>query len=151
MIIYPLEPSFALPRRPRGGPRFEIIALIDVILLLLIFVLLTSDYMVTPGFDVVLPAAGSAEPPGPRSLVLEIPRAPDAPYFLNGEAVPPGELVARLETALRERPEEVLVIAPDRRADADRLLQALEQARQAGFYRIRIAAGGPPLPRRPAR
>lgn len=137
--MYLLEPSFVLPRARRGVPRAEITALIDVVLLLLLFVILTSQYMVTPGFDVVLPAAGDAGPPGSRAIVLEIPRSAGAPYFLNGRAVQPDELTARLAEVLRERPQEMLVIAPDYRATADRLLRALEEARKAGIHRIRIA------------
>jgi biopolymer transport protein ExbD len=135
-----LEPSFTLPRRTRRIPRAEITALIDVVLLLLIFVLLTSQYVVTPGFEVVLPAITVPGPPGPRAVVLEIPRSLDAPYFLNGEPVRPEALVGRLAAVHREHPQEALVIAPDRRASTERLLEALEKAQEAGLYRIRIAA-----------
>jgi biopolymer transport protein ExbD len=138
-VMLPLEPSFTLPRRTRKIPRAEITALIDVVLLLLIFVILTSQYVVTPGFEVVLPAITVPGPPGPRAVVLEIPRFLDAPYFLNGEPVPPEDLVGRLAAVQREHPQEVLVIAPDRRAGAERLLEALEKAQGAGLHRIRIA------------
>jgi biopolymer transport protein ExbD len=145
----PLEPLFTLPRSPRTPPRAEITALIDVVLLLLVFVLLTSQYVVTPGFDVMLPAATVEEGPGPRPLVLQIPQAPESPFFLNGSQVAGGDLAARLEELGREQPEDVLVIAPDRRAATERLLQALEAAQAAGFARIRIATengAGPPAP-----
>lgn len=147
--MLPLEPSFTLPRRTRLIPRAEITALVDVVLLLLLFVILTSQYVVTPGFEVVLPAVTVPGPPGPRAVVLEIPRSVDAPYFLNGEPVRPEDLVGRLAAVHREQPEEALVIAPDRRAGTERLLEALEKAQEAGLYRIRIAArrSGPPLAR----
>jgi len=137
--MYPLEPAFTIPRKTRTPPRAELTALIDVVLLLLIFVLVTSQYVVTPGFDVMLPSANVEEAPGPRPLVLQIPRAPDAPFFLNGRPVPEEELAARLGELNRERPNDVLVIAPDRRASAERFLTALEYAQSARFLRIRIA------------
>lgn len=144
--MYPLEPSFVLPRRRKRVPRSEIAALIDVVLLLLLFVLLTSQYVLTPGFDVLLPAATIPGPPGPRAVVLEIPRFLDAPYFLNGEAVPPGVLFERLAAISRDRPREVLVIAPDRLANAARLIDVLEKAQKAGLSRIRIATLEPAAP-----
>jgi biopolymer transport protein ExbD len=140
--MYPLEPSFTLPRTRRKLPRSEITALIDVVLLLLIFVLLTSQYVVTPGFEVVLPAAAIPGPPGPRAAVLEVPRSLDSPYFLNGEAVKPEALLERLKAISLENPREILVIAPDRRATTERFLDALAKAQQAGIYRIRIATHG---------
>jgi biopolymer transport protein ExbD len=135
----PLEPLFTLPRKIRTPPRAELTALIDVILLLLVFVILTSQYVVTPGFDVMLPAASLEAEPGPRSLVLQVPRSPVAPFFLNGSPVSEENLALRLQELGREHPDDVLVIAPDRRATTERLLLAFESAQAAGFSRIRIA------------
>jgi biopolymer transport protein ExbD len=146
----PLEPVFTLPRQRRTPPRAELTALVDVVLLLLVFVILTSQYVLTPGFDVMLPAAAVGDAPGPRSLVLQVPRSSDAPFFLNGSPVLEEDLPSRLEQLNRERPDDVLVIAPDRRAFTDRFLEALETAQEAGFVKIRIATeameGSAPAP-----
>jgi len=146
----PLEPLFTLPRPKRTPPRAELTALIDVILLLLVFVVLTSQYVVTPGFDLMLPEASLEAGPGPRPLVLQIPRSPVAPFYLNGSPVSEKDLSVRLEELGREYPDDVLVIAPDRRATTERLLLAFESAQSAGFSRIRIATenreGPAPVP-----
>jgi len=134
-----LEPAFRIERKREAYPRVELTALLDVILLLLIFVLLTSEFVLTSSFNVELPESTAGTLSAAQDLLIQIPRSSEAALFIDGEPVPSERLRARLRLAYVKKPDGTVLLAPDRRADVGRLLRVLESVREAGFRRIRIA------------
>ena len=133
------EPSFRIARKPLRLHRVELTALMDVAFLLLIFVILTSSYVVRPVVDVSLPNVGPAGTAPPGKIVLQIPASPREMLYLSGEPVEEGTLAEHLmEIYLTDRDTSIL-IAPDRRAPVERFLQIIRAVRDAGFRDIRIA------------
>ncbi len=134
-----LEPAFRIERKREAYPRVELTALLDVILLLLIFVLLTSQFILTSSFNVELPESTAASLSAAQDLVIQIPRSSEANLFFDGEPVAWESFAARLRAAYVKKPDGTVLLAADRQADVGRLLKVLESAREAGFRRIRIA------------
>jgi biopolymer transport protein ExbD len=134
-----LEPAFRIERKREAYPRVELTALLDVILLLLIFVLLTSEFILTSSFNVELPESAAGTLSSAEDLVIQVPRSSEAALFFDGEPVPWTSAAARLRAAYAKKPNGTVLLAADRRADVGRLLRVLEAVREAGFRRIRIA------------
>ena len=133
------EPSFQIPRKPLQLPRVELTALIDVTFLPLLFVILTSNYVVRPVVDVSLPDVRPASSSPPGRYVLQIPRSPRGTLYLSGRPVEDAPLKAELERIFREDREASFLVAPDRRAPVERFLQIVRLIRETGFRDIRIA------------
>ena len=121
---------------PDPSSEMNVTPMIDVMLVLLIIFM-----VVTPALTAVvqLPRAATAIPEKEDRVTLAI----DARggYLLENHgtrsAVPPGELLARLQAAYAARPSDhVLYLKADERVPYDRVLTAVDAARGAGVSRI---------------
>ncbi|MCA0239165.1 MAG: biopolymer transporter ExbD [Bacteroidetes bacterium] len=88
----------ALKRRNRVEPEFSLAAMIDVIFLLLMFFMLTSNFVTTNALNLTLPSSASKTMASPESR-LAVSITSDGKYYL--ERTPKTE--AELEAALRAR------------------------------------------------
>ena len=129
-------------RRHQDEPEINLIAFIDVLLVVLIFLMLSTTFAQHALLQVNLPQAGSAPP---KSLPLEIvvTVSADGRYAVGGAPLA-GADVAALAEALREaargRQEVQVVVAADALAAHQRVMNVLDASRQVGLTRIAFAA-----------
>ncbi len=128
-----------MPVKLRNKPltTFSVISLADIVLLLLIYFLLTSTFVLSQGIRVKLPKA-EAKPLKERSpVVLTLTR--DGRLYLNQEAIALDALPPRLHQILQRRPETPVVLMSDREVPLQRAIEVLEAARKGGAERLVIA------------
>lgn len=128
------------PRSSSPEPEINLIPFIDVLLVVLIFLMLTTTWSRLTEIQLNLPVA-DANPPSqrPRQIVLTI--TSQGQYAVNkspvgGSSV--GALVAVL-TPLADK-DTMLVISADASATHQTVINAMEAARRSGLSKISFAA-----------
>jgi biopolymer transport protein ExbD len=130
-------------------PEINLIPFIDVLLVILIFLMLTTTYSRFTELQVNLPAA-SAEALRERPAEIVVAVAADGRYAVDrrpvdGRSV---ELLTReLQAAAQGRSDVVVIVSADATAAHQSVVNVLDAARRAGLVRLTFAAqteGGVP-------
>ena len=129
-------------RRDSGGePEINLSPFIDVLLVVLIFLMLSTTYSRFTEIPLRLPVADTdARREAPRQVVVAV--AADGHYRI-GQTDLPERGVAALATALgaaADGPESVLVIDADAQATHQSVIRVMEAARRAGLTRVTFSA-----------
>ena len=127
--------------RDREAPEINLIPFIDVLLVVLIFLMLSTTYSRFAELQLTLPVA-DAEAPRDRAKEVLIGITSDGAYTVNKAAVS-GRNVEALTRALAEGtatgPDTVLLISADASARHQAVVTVMEAARRAGLVRITFA------------
>ena len=125
----------------REDPEINLIPMIDVLLVILIFLMVTTTFSQISELQINLPTAGADKP---AEKPAEITVAVDAAghYLIN--RVPVADKTAdALSLALRraagDRPDPVIVINADAGATHQSVITVMEAARLAGYSRLTFA------------
>lgn len=133
-------------RRRRVGASLSITPLIDVVLLLLIFFMISTTFVVQPGIPIQLPQAASAAGELQRQWIVAVSRKGEV--YLNEVRVTPRTLQKQLKAAVGRGEVEVLVVKADKQAFHGRVVEVMDAAKLAGVKRLAIATAakveGPP-------
>jgi len=130
-------------RRPTSEePEINLIPFIDVLLVILIFLMLSTTYSKFTELQVTLPVADAdATRDRPAEIIVSV--TADGRYALDGQQVE-GRSVDVLGAALREaasqRKDPFLIISADAAAAHQSVINVLDAARRAGLSRITFAA-----------
>ena len=116
----------------RGAVKSDInvTPLVDVMLVLLIIMMLVAP-MLQKGVDVRLPEAGNTidKPESQEQTVLAV--TADRRYYVNGLQVPEAQLLERLQSALEEKREKVVLIKGDTDAPYGSIMTVMDRLREA--------------------
>jgi biopolymer transport protein ExbD len=116
---------------------FSAIGLTDIVLLLLIFFLLSSTFILQPGIRVDLPEAVVTETVERETLTVTIPLS--GGVYLNDEPVSLAELPARLQQALAAGAEKDIILRADENIPFKRAVEVMDIAKQVGGGRFLVA------------
>ncbi len=116
---------------------FSTIGLTDIVLLLLIFFLLTSSYVVQPGIKVKLPKAASGQTDDSARLMITIDN--NERIYLNQTAMSRTELGSELRQRLEQNPNQVVVIRADQDLSLQATIRVVDVAKLAGAEKFIIA------------
>lgn len=124
-------------RRPRRAV-INVVPLIDVMVVLVFFLLLTMRFGDARALDIVPPVAESATPAAlARSVVIAIDG--EGRLYLDAKPVALGELEPALRKALAGRPDPEVVVVADERVRTGLTVAAVDAAARAGA-RVRMQA-----------
>lgn len=127
-----------LARRPRPLAAITLTPLVDVMLILLVFFMVTSTYldldMIPMGAEGEAPGAAAA-PAAPRTLLVRLDASGRA--AIRGREMAPGALAAALRESATGGPLRVLIL-PSPLATAQDLVAAMEAAARAGIAEARV-------------
>ena len=122
-------------RSEATGP--SLMALLDVMLLLLIFFLLASVF-VQPTLEVDLPDAENSEAEPPETGLLTISVSSDGDVFINKQFVPIQELQGRIETAVAADPEVPVMVRADELSAFRYFVNVMDAVKGAGVVQLTI-------------
>lgn len=133
------------PRAYREEPEINFIPLIDVLLVILIFLMITTTYSKFSGLEINLPTADATQPqeqPGEINVVVSA--AGD--IMVNRVALGVRDVEA-ISLALRRAgasaEEPVVVINADRKAEHQSVIDVMQAAQHAGYSHISFATQTP--------
>jgi len=132
-------------RRPSGEePEINLIPFIDVLLVIIIFLMLSTTYSKFTELQVTLPVADSeATRDRPAEIVVSV--AADGRYAVDGRPVD-GSTVEVLTGVLRqlaaERKDPFIIVSADATAAHQAVINVLDAARRAGLSKVTFAAQG---------
>ena len=115
--------------------QLDIAPLIDVVFQLLIFFMLTSNFVIQPGVKVSLPRAITSEVLSSENFVVTL-TGQDL-LFLNDKPITINELVTQLKEAASEK--KSLLLKADTSASLGRVVEIWDLCRELGIAQINIA------------
>ncbi len=131
-------------RRRIEEPEINLIPFIDVLLVVLIFLMLSTTYSRFTELQINLPAA-DAEKLRERPAEIIVAVAADGRYAVNRRAIDGrsvDQLTAALVAASGGREETVVIVSADALAAHQTVVNVLDAARRAGLSRLTFAAQG---------
>ena len=130
----------------RAGPEINLIAFIDVLLVILIFLMASTTFTRFNALRVSLPSASIQPPPAaPATMVVEIDS--EGRYAIDHQRLTERDVAAisaALQSAARGNPEVVIEIHADALATHQAVVVVMDAARQAGLPKLSfstLAAG----------
>lgn len=118
-----------------GLKQIDIAPLIDMVFQLLIFFMLTSNFVMQPGIRVNLPRAVTSELI--KEETLEILISSENIVYLNGRVTTIQDLKATIKKIAKKNP--TLLIKADKRASLGRVVEIWDICRDLGVSQVNIA------------
>jgi len=118
--------------------RLDIAPLIDVVLLLLIFFMLTSSFITPAGLRVDLPESSVTEPQEKDNLVVVV--SEEGELYLDDELISWGNFRVRLASNQSAGQDRVLILKADKETRHGMVVRVMSVARELGWNRMAIAA-----------
>ena len=121
-------------------PEINLIPFIDVLLVILIFLMLTTTYSKFTELQVTLPVADAeAQKDRPREIIVAV--ASDGRYAINRQPLEATgvDAVARALRAVNDK-DSVLIISADAAAPVQAVVTVMDAARREGMTRLTFAA-----------
>ena len=115
---------------------FSFSSLTDVVMLLVIFFLLTSQFVIQTGVKVKLPGSKTNEPSTPSQLIVTL-TAGGAVYAGN-EEISIDQLPAKLNVMKGEKMGDNLIIRADKTVAVDLVIKVIDAARSSGIDKFTI-------------
>jgi biopolymer transport protein ExbD len=116
---------------------FSFSSLTDIVMLLLIFFLISSSFVIQPGIKVALPKAETGESESTRAITISLTQK--GQIFFNAEQVTLDALGQKIAAGLRAIPDQVVVINADRNVTLQNTVQVIDIAKAVGAQRFMIA------------
>ncbi len=123
--------------REKKKVQLNITSLIDVVLLLLIFFMLTTRFIEQPGMKLELPQSETSENIIAQNLELVV--TSDTEIRLNGEVIEMEDLQNKFETILSQLEEKTLILKADKTVSHGSIVEIMDIARLSGMEKIVIA------------
>jgi biopolymer transport protein ExbD len=123
----------------RDAPaRVDISPLLDMVFILLIFFVITTNFSRQTGVEVQKPKAQTAQYQGQRTILVGISR--EGTIHVHGRQVTAEGLVRILAREVVRRPDATVVIVGDRRSALGRAVEVMDACALAGVQKVSVAA-----------
>lgn len=136
-----------LQNRSREEPEINVISLVDVLLVLVLFLMVSTTFMRETKISLQLPQAAVEVAAAAPSDKLEIMITQAGSYLVNGRELVNNErrtLRAAIERLTGERRDLPVFIRADAAATHQSVVTAMDVAGQLGFVKLNIATVTPP-------
>jgi biopolymer transport protein ExbD len=129
-------------RRKDGDPEINLIAFIDILLVVLIFLMTSTTYSKFTELQLQLPTAEAEQMRDrPNEIIVSI--SSDGQYVLNTQRVDGRSVEAvtvAMTTAAQSLKDPVVIVSADANAAHQSVINVLDAARRAGLARVTFAA-----------
>lgn len=122
----------------RGGiTGINVTPLVDVVLVLLVIMMVSAQYIVSQSLKVDLPKTASSDDSAASPAVVSI--TADGALHFNERPVRDDELTARLRAAYEANHDLALVVNADQRAQHGRVVHVIDVAKEVGITHFAIS------------
>jgi biopolymer transport protein ExbD len=112
--------------------------LLDMVFILLIFFVITTNFNRETGVDVTKPTAQSATSLGQKTILVGISR--EGTLHIHGRQVSAETLAGILSREIRQRPDASVVIVGDEGSTLGRSVQVMDICTRAGVAKVSVSA-----------
>lgn len=130
MLVHP-------KRRTRTSVQVPLTSLIDIVFLLLIYFLLTTNFMVEEGIKIKLPQAKASTPQVEEVITIYVDRQGRA--FLGTREVSMAALFDGLKEMIGSKEDKMVVVRADRAVILNKAVKVMDVAKAAGAGRLCLA------------
>jgi biopolymer transport protein ExbD len=133
-------------RRSRDEPEINLIPMIDVLLVILIFLMVTTSYAKYSELQINLPQA-TGDSVAEQSKSINVAVDASEHYAINNRGVTYTgieSLVASLKNAAGDQTDPTIIINADAKAPHQSVINVMEAARRAGYGRITFTTQSQP-------
>jgi len=124
-------------RRTRTSVQVPLTSLIDIVFLLLIYFLLTTNFMVEEGIKIKLPQAKAAAPQVEEVITVYVDRQGRA--FLGTREVSMAALFEGLKEMIGSKEDKMVVVRADRAVILNKAVKVMDVVKAAGAGRLCLA------------
>ncbi len=125
----------------REEPEINLIPLIDLFLVIIIFLMVTTTYSKFAELQITLPTADAERAPQ-RPAEVDVAVTQDGRYTIDGrriDSADPARLADALRASAAQRKDPVIVINADAQSTHQSVVNVMEAARAAGIAQITFA------------
>ncbi|GJQ61908.1 MAG: biopolymer transporter ExbD [Melioribacteraceae bacterium] len=126
--------KFETTNKPQS--MFSFSSLTDIVMLLLIFFLLSSQFVIQTGVKVKLPGARNNEQSTPSKLIVSINE--DKRVFIGNDETSIDLLAMRLSEKVADSKEQNLIIRADKSVEVDMVIKVIDAAKGIGITKFTI-------------
>ena len=119
-----------------SDPHIDVVPLIDCILVLLIFFMVTTTFAKDAELQIERPSAKSATPASSKALRVFIDRSMNV--TINEAPVRPWMIQSRVREAISGAADKTVLVVSDRRVPAEKLVEVVDQCRLGGAKDIGV-------------
>ena len=130
MIVHP-------KKRTRLQVQLPLTPLIDIVFLLLIYFLLTTNFLVYEGIKIKLPQAKASAPQTETEITVYVDRSGRA--FLGNKEISLDQLFNRLKEMIGGKENKLVVLRADRAVILNKAVKVMDVAKAAGAGRLCLA------------
>ncbi|MFZ7126745.1 MAG: ExbD/TolR family protein [Desulfobacterales bacterium] len=128
-------------RSTRDRVQMPLTPLIDVVFLLLIYFLLTTNFLAEEGIKVKLPQARAVAPQTVTEITIQVDE--DGAIYLQDSRMNLPELLDRLRGMLASEGSRLIVVKADRTVMVNRVVEIMDVVKAAGADRLMLATERP--------
>jgi biopolymer transport protein ExbD len=124
-------------KRPRYAIQTPLTSLIDIVFMLLIYFLLTTNFLVEEGITIKLPQAQASAPVTREEITVYVDR--DGRAFIRDTAYREDLLFKELKTLIGGQSDRLVMVKADRLVELNRAVKIMDLAKAAGAGRLCLA------------
>ena len=124
-------------KRERYEVKVPLTSLIDIVFLLLIYFLLTTNFMVDEGITIKLPQARASKPQVEESITVYVDK--EGRSYLNNKEINIGNLFKQLREMISGKKDKLVVVRADRGVILNKAVKVMDVAKAAGAGRLCLA------------
>jgi len=115
---------------------FNFSSLTDIVMLLLIFFLITSQFVIQTGVKVKLPGSQNNEQTIPSRLVVSL--TADQKIFIGSKQTTIDALAGEITKIIKKNPSDNLIIRADKAVNIDLVIKTIDKAKGLGIDKYTI-------------
>jgi len=124
-------------KKPHYQIQVPLTSLIDIVFLLLVYFLLTTNFMVDEGIKIKLPQAQAAAPQTQQEITVYVDK--EGRSFLIDQEIPLDLLFKRLKEMIGGQEDRLVVVKADRSVILNKVVKVMDVAKSAGAGRLCLA------------
>jgi len=124
-------------KRPPYQIQAPLTSLIDIVFMLLIYFLLTTNFMVEEGIKIKLPQAGAGAPQIKQEITVFIDKTGQA--FMGEKPLSLSQLFTQLKQMIGQDKDRMVIIKADRSLILNKAVKVMDMAKAAGASRLSLA------------
>ena len=125
-------------KQEQDGAEIDLTPMLDVVFIMLIFFIVTANFIKEPGLEVNRPDSDTSEIQENAAILIAI--GGNDEIYMDGRRIDVRQVKANVLKLLADNPQGSVVIQADETASADAIIQVMDGARDAGVFDISLAA-----------